>query len=880
MREIRMITAFSGRDLAQDREELESFLCSVDAVLEKQDCGFRVKLWNGSSDEALGEKTPDTRNQRIAESSLVYLLVGQEADAELTEAFETAMAHFREKQTPDIRVFFREASGEPEAESVQAFRRHLKETECHSRTFSHMDAVKGNLLLAVTRALPDALDFRDGQARLYGTPVLPLDNLPACAGHRELRRLWAQRAERMAALARLWTAYRARPEESARFAAMMEASRKLNRRNQEIQGLEAAMLRLYTHLEGETERPLTWRQREARRCLDAGDYQGALAVLRDGERRQDLAFAEQLMDQMDLIRTRGMEEIRGYLAENRTRTAILETRSGDVDILSETRACYEESAALARKYGMEREVLRPYAAFLRRQGEFAAAVQLCGEWEAACARDGGAPAEQAEIQRFLVGCYTEDTGDRDLVHPQDALRVLRGLAEKYQCGAPLAAACGDLADFLEKRKQMEEAERLFAVSLDIFRELAADAVSTYGGDFARICARLADLRRRNGHPEEAEKRYREALRVTRDLETRQPCAHLPRLAGICGNLADLLAPDERRFAEAETLYREALDIYRKLAENNPGVYVPSLAGACEHLADMLCARNQEEEAVELYREARYLFRHLAEENPAVYGTSAAEVCREFAGVLHILGRENEAMEVSREALAAYQALAEENPARLPDAAQAGNSLALLLSDAGQWEEAEALHCAALDLYRELAGKAPMDYTPEVIQTCVCLADLMERAGRRTVGEWFLRQALDTIRKAPKVCAAACAPGAADACYRLAVLLSDTDREEEAAQYYQVARTAYRALAEEDPAAFVPFAAGAALWLGRHALYQRGDTAAARALFREVLSLYEGDPDYAEMSEDLRRLLETLTPETHQEVPALGAGETVLEQIQP
>jgi tetratricopeptide (TPR) repeat protein len=94
---------------------------------------------------------------------------------------------------------------------------------------------------------------------------------------------------------------------------------------------------------------------------------------------------------------------------------------------------------------------------------------------------------------------------------------------------------------------------------------------------------------------------------------------------------------------------------------------------------------------------------------------------------------------------------------------------------------------------------------------------------------------------------------ATTCNNLGLLLSDTNRMEEAEARYGEALETYRRLADANPAAYLPDVAMTCYNVG---LFERdrGNADAARKYFQEALSLYEKFPHCAQRAQMCRDAL--------------------------
>ena len=154
-------------------------------------------------------------------------------------------------------------------------------------------------------------------------------------------------------------------------------------------------------------------------------------------------------------------------------------------------------------------------------------------------------------------------------------------------------------------------------------------------------------------------------------------------------------------------------------------------------------------------------------------------------------------------------MAEKNPETYePDLAASCNNLANLLSGTNRIPEAEALYQEALEVYRRLAEKNPETYEPDLAASCNNLAILYKNTNRFPEAETLYQEALEIRRRLAEKAPEAYEPSLADSCYNLAILL------------FKV----------------------------------KHDKPASKALFEQVLAIYEKYPHLASDADDVRSIL--------------------------
>ena len=251
------------------------------------------------------------------------------------------------------------------------------------------------------------------------------------------------------------------------------------------------------------------------------------------------------------------------------------------------------------------------------------------------------------------------------------------------------------------------------------------------------------------------------------------------------------------------------------------------------------------DAEELYREAVDTCRGQAAALPEL-----SSACGHLSLLLSDAGQAEEAETLCREALDGYRRLSDKGAV-----AENGCRLARILSGMGRMEEAEKHYCEAMDIYRELSRRNS-DYLAPLARTCQNLAICLEERGRPEAAEWFHRNALDLYRKLAERNAAAYAPCVAAACGNLAGLLKASGRVVEAAGLYRVALDTYTKLVQEDPARWEPELAF--LYENLAAFEFARSPASGKAMLKSAWMLYQKYPNLASEAERVQAQLRELS----------------------
>ncbi|MBR4424801.1 MAG: tetratricopeptide repeat protein, partial [Oscillospiraceae bacterium] len=508
---VRIFLASSVVEFRHEREELRTFMNTLNNIYCRRGIYFELETCEDMSNAMARERKQAEYNAFIRDAQYFYVLFGCSAGQYTLEEFDVALAEFREHGAPKIYTyFFQLPEGQTPEAGVLAFMKRLdRELGHYASSFTHIDSVKLNLILELSRdpLVGGKLKLEEGQALLDGEPVLSLEHIPLYSKNEAVQRLLAEKRrldEEFAALASLGDS-----EAAKRMRLEKDAQRE--RAAEQLSALERDMLELYASI-SEKQRMgqrLNWREARAVELVEAGDYEGAKALLRDKLWTRELQQAETLIGE-------GRERVREYISGKRTLIRTIRSTGVTAESEREVFSVYREIAPLAEQYRLELDTLYDQARFLWEQKRFPEGIRA------------------AERLRRL---YAAEEGVSD---------------------ADSAALYGLLGILYSDNRSFSEAETLHREALETYRRLAEGNPAAYAPGVAGSCINLAILFYDTNRLGEAEALHREALEIRRRLAEGNPAAYAPDVATSCNNLANLLY-DTNRHEEAEALHREALE---------------------------------------------------------------------------------------------------------------------------------------------------------------------------------------------------------------------------------------------------------------------------------------------------------------------------------
>ncbi len=522
----------------------------------------------------------DTKLSEINDSQFFYILMGKDACKDNIERFNIAYNKFlKDSNNPKIYPYFKILSdGESPSEEVRGFIDRLRNELGHYYSkFSYLDSIKLNMLLELSRSdeMNASVKFEDGKAKLDGKEIISLENIPFYSKNESLQKLIKERDELNCKFSELI-------RESSKRTGDLEfeneistvASRKTEIGNI-IRQIENDMLGLYSQISSRAngEERMTWREIKAAEMLDDGDYDGALAVLRDAERENELNQAEKLAEE-------GLQRIEDYISENKLRIKTLSSRGITEDSLQEIIECYEKIVQLVKKHKLDLDVVIQYVEFANEQKMYGKSVEL-SDYILNCIKADSIPNEQK--YRIYRACGAAYLDSRQYSQAELCLNETLCSSRKICEDEPnniikVASAYHVLGSLYQTVGKYNKALECLNESLNIVRNY-----DSYKGQTAQILLSLGILENTTGHIMDAETHELDALEIYKSLNLSYPGVYD---GPIVTCLLDLLSLSIR-FANVEEgsrlkdieMYRdEALASNEKLIHKNPLKYKSNKMG--------------------------------------------------------------------------------------------------------------------------------------------------------------------------------------------------------------------------------------------------------------------------------------------------------------
>lgn len=408
---------------------------------------------------------------------------------------------------------------------------------------------------------------------------------------------------------------------------------------------------------------LSWRQREALKFVDLGDYENALRILQDSIWSEEKEQAKDKLRQIEIAKEKSLDVIRDYISGKRLLITTIAFSGITEEQEEQIIDIYQDIVPDVLTYEIQLETVYEYACFLRNHNRHA-----------------------------------------------QAIRILKELVVKYKkigASSSLADAEYLLACILYKVNQIEESKKYHEDALHIRTELKEDNPEEML-KFAQSCNQLGYLMFRTYHFEEAETYYSDALLIQSDLQGdfRVDGQKVLRDTALTMNNLAILYENNYKASLAKTMHNRALKIRKKLAEDESVEALGYLAMSCLNYAKFLSRHSENpDEASIYYQRAIDLYIEISKKD------SKHLVDRAIAGYYYACFLERydkeKALKLHQEVLQSRFLLAIDNrDALASDLADSYFAVGRITCELGNEIEAKAMLEKSLMMKKKLAQKAP------------------------------------------------------------------------------------------------------------------------------------------------------------------------------
>jgi tetratricopeptide (TPR) repeat protein len=337
----------------------------------------------------------------------------------------------------------------------------------------------------------------------------------------------------------------------------------------------------------------------------------------------------------------------------------------------------------------------------------------------------------------------------------------------------------DVRNYLGRLYQItgatETAIQQFQASLTLHEQLPEEQIQKLSVNRAVVLNNLGTLFA-GRDPQQTIEYHKAALQILEEQDQKTPDTYTEYLANTHYSLggAYLLQSD---VYQANQAYKKLIDLYTNQQTGIPPGIRPLLAITYFQLGSIASEQDKVQDARTFYHKATYLYEQLMERQPKAFLPYFASVQNNLGVINRLEGYLSEAKKNLQRTMAAYQELAQDDPENfLPYYANSLNSLGNIYADS--WtpeddifsgnrgflsgsglfgseekpreekdkEQAEAYYRQALDIFQQLADRAPDTYSHYVGTTYHNLGVLFDESKDFEQAEHYYREALGLRQK--------------------------------------------------------------------------------------------------------------------------------------
>ena len=282
MKYFKIYIAMSCIEFEKEMRELRSYINRLNVLYANKDIFLDCKFCEDFPSDAKSKKA------FIDESQCFYLLFGKETNSAILQDFYEALNQRKESGKPQLHVYFKAL---PKSELSADIKSFMDELDSHLQVyytmFSHIDSVKLDLLLELNHyaGLDASLTLEDGKVILDHQEVLQLASIPLYAKNENIQKMNGELDKLNAEFTSVIQKLSRPPEQAADLQAQLIAiSDQRNKLTEALHAIERDVLSLSKNIADlRNQENLTWRQQEAIRLSDAGEYDAAIAILQDAK---------------------------------------------------------------------------------------------------------------------------------------------------------------------------------------------------------------------------------------------------------------------------------------------------------------------------------------------------------------------------------------------------------------------------------------------------------------------------------------------------------------------------------------------------------------------------------------------------------------------
>ncbi|MCR4723748.1 MAG: tetratricopeptide repeat protein [Eubacteriales bacterium] len=714
---ISILLAMPEHELKSEQVELSDFVRCLNDEYYPKGIYFDLTTFKDLSSKAESAGSQD----------FFYIVFRKEGDDEIIRSFDTAKEAFMRSGNPRIYTFFETLpSGESPSEGVKAFMNRLDKELGHFYTvFPNIDSLKLNMLIEITRfrILSESVSVSNGSAYLNGKEFLELGNIPAFSRNGHLHAIKTELSALIEMREDLQDKLEKDEDDTALRQTLSDTSDRIEELSKEIHDLENNILEMFSAVaeRNSSGKPITWREKQASRYLDEGNYDAALAILRDRSREEELARAVSVKEKAE-------DAVMGYINEDLLRIRTLMAKGLNQEAVSEVYDCYERCVRIAKEQKLDPGFLWEYLDFLKDQKDYTALVEN-GEWLIRYHEFLGVDkSAAARCYRNLAQGYrnTDRFGD-SIKMLEKSIAIWEELIrdDPGRNKTELARCYGNLSNVYSSLNDYAHATDYLIKAFGLFRETSLEN-PTYEADLAKAQVNLALLYTRQHKFEASESLYGSAIKIWEKLVEDDPAEYSGNLALAYHNLA-VLNMNRQDCLKAEEISKKAVSLRTELAKANPAAYESALASSYALLGNIYKKLGRYPEAEANLARALFRYERLAKEHPSTYDSNLARIHNDIGNYYFSVKRYPDAVEHYKKALTGFEHLAANSPtAYESQTATVFNNLAKVYDTIEQYDDSEDMYNRAVALLKKPAQENPRVFGASIAAIYRNLAALYRR----------------------------------------------------------------------------------------------------------------------------------------------------------
>lgn len=670
MKYIKIFLASSLTEFKDDRRELGDYIRKLNNVYFKRGIYFKLIVCEDFSDSLAEERKQEDYNAEIRDSHYFYIIFGKEAGQYSVEEFNVALEQFKKTGKPKIYTYFQMLPDENDVdESIKTFIGRLdSELNHYYSKFSHLDTIKLNILLELTRnqEIGGNVHFEDGTANVDGEGVLSLEKIPLYSSNASLQSLRTEKAKKEKEFSEMLIRVGERPDDNDAKKNIEKNVRDRYELQKKIKEYEERMYELCIRAEDlrHSSSTISWRQREALKCVDVGDYDNAVKILQDSIWIEEKELAKKRLHQAEMVREQSLEVIKDYISGKRLLVSTIALSAIGEEQEEQVIEIYREIIPDVLTYGVQLETLYDYACFLRNHNRHNHAIRVLQQAIQKC-REVGVESLLGDAE-YLLACilYKVNHVDESRKYHEEALCIRKKLKESNQPTELLkyAQSCNQLGYLMFRTFHFSEAEVYYSEALSIQTDLQDDyrvEISKVLRDCALTLNNLAVLYENNHKEDLAEVMHKKALKIRKRLAEDESVEALGYLAMSYLNYAKFLTRIVANPDDIRDYYQKAIDLYESISKKDS-----------KHMVDSAIAGYYYASFVEKYNKNEALMLHksvlkrrfeLAIENREALASDLADSYYAVGRLQHELNNEIEAESLLEKAVAMKKRLAQRAP---------------------------------------------------------------------------------------------------------------------------------------------------------------------------------------------------------------------------